>query len=152
VSPTPSRFLAAGFVLLGLTVSACGSPGDAMAQALADEMMANPQTPDYIDRDIADCMGSVFVAEIGESELEAAGVSAENVADQADKIAAENPTAASAMFGCFNDETTLDFLMDEFGVDATTAQCVVDELGDDAAVKLVSGDLGAYTAATGCGL
>ncbi len=128
-----------GFIALvsTLVLAGCGgSDGGAVAEAIADDLLADGDSP--LTEDEASCAADTIVSEVGEDRLEELGVTADNVGDfdDVDLNEDERATLGNAMADCIEDDFLIRALLADGDITEDQASCLGDAIDADTAREL----------------
>lgn len=112
--------------------SGSGDTDSPIAQAIADDIMNDPDGPP-IERSEAECIGGNIVSSLGEERLDELGVTAETAGDIGEVAFTDEEAGqvVDAFFDCADIGTLLVEQMVGEGTSDEDAECLVNALGDD---------------------
>jgi len=132
------RRLAVPLVVLGLVAASCGGGDDseAIAAAIADQMMDDADEDSAFDREQAECFGSEVVERVGVDRLEALGLGLADIEAGAEPASVDLAPGdlddmTNAMTACINfGRLVIDPLVAQFDVGEASADCVADRINE----------------------
>lgn len=147
---TQFRRFAAVCIAGSLIAAGCGGGNDrqALTDALVDDLMSEEDIPIDIDQGMAECIANAALDTVGDEQLEADGVTPDNVADYLTDI--DDADVLNAIPACMDRDQTIAFISDVADITPEQSTCVVDELGETALEQILAQEPASIEAIISC--